>query len=442
MRKTSTSIRLLHAGVTLALCAAAAAASSAGPATLRVVSALPSNYQQPYGITEGAPGLFYFEGFAGTDILSITTKGTLTQVTAFQDPPYLIESAPTSAANGKLYSSIEVIEGGNTGYVFSVNSTPGNQTYGVLSFAPTFTQNLPDGTLLALAYQFSDASQWLAKTTLDGNLMTPIYQFPSGEQAAFDAVYASDGNYYGSSITATKSEAYVYRITPLGSLTKLLIFPVTEASYLLQAGDGNLYGVTGSTGKPQSATIFKLTLSGQYTLLHTFPAGTSGNVTMLIEGSDGKIYGATEGSGGGSGSRIFSITTSGQYAVVYNMNSLDGQCPCTLVQGSDGIIYGTAQNYGATGAGTIFALDAGLPKPAPRAREFSPASGAAGAKVRIWGSNLFSAKVEFNGVAAPGAHSSGPNYLWATVPAGATTGPITVTTPGGTSTTLASFTVE
>jgi hypothetical protein len=38
--------------------------------------------------------------------------------------------------------------------------------------------------------------------------------------------------------------------------------------------------------------------------------------------------------------------------------------------------------------------------------------------------------------------NSGSNYVYATVPAGATTGPITITTPGGTVTTTAKFTVQ
>jgi hypothetical protein len=62
--------------------------------------------------------------------------------------------------------------------------------------------------------------------------------------------------------------------------------------------------------------------------------------------------------------------------------------------------------------------------------------------VRIWGANLLSATVQFNGVPAVAVSSSGPNYVWATVPAGATTGPISVTTPGGSNTTQASFTVQ
>jgi hypothetical protein len=50
--------------------------------------------------------------------------------------------------------------------------------------------------------------------------------------------------------------------------------------------------------------------------------------------------------------------------------------------------------------------------------------------------------VQFNGTHATSVSNSGSNYVWATVPAGATTGPITVTTPGGLSTTPASFIVQ
>src|SRR5260370_39089567 len=69
-------------------------------------------------------------------------------------------------------------------------------------------------------------------------------------------------------------------------------------------------------------------------------------------------------------------------------------------------------------------------------------TGPVGTKVLIWGSNLLSAAVSFNGVPATAVTNSDSNYATATVPTGATTGPITVTTPGGTYTTKASFTVE
>ena len=436
--KKSTIALSIGAGAGLTFClAAAVTAHAASQASFRVISQL-TGYSQPTGITEGAPGLLYFIG--GADIVSLTIKGSLMPLTAFQDPPDIVKSPPVSAANGRLYSSIEANAGANTAYAFSVGAAPGQEAYGAQKFSQAFTQNLPDGSLLTLAYRYSDASMCLARTDLDGNAPPPIYQFPSGERpgAYANAIYATDGNYYGSSVTAAKNETYVYRITPSGSLTKLLQIPNPVPAYLLQAGDGNLYGATGTNTKSQTGTIFKLTLRGQYTLLHTF-ARLESVGAILIEGSDGKLYGASNGS---DGSYIFSVTSTGKYAVVYEMNATDGQCPCTLVQGSDGIIYGTAQAYGTTGGGTIFALEAGLPKPAPQARNFSPATGSVGTKVRIWGQNLFSASVRFHGAPATDVYSSGPNYVWATVPKGATTGAIAITTPGGTVTTGASFRVE
>jgi hypothetical protein len=74
--------------------------------------------------------------------------------------------------------------------------------------------------------------------------------------------------------------------------------------------------------------------------------------------------------------------------------------------------------------------------------KFGPRSGPAGARVRIWGYNMLAAAVQFGGVAATEVSTSGPNYVWATVPTGAPSGPITVTTPGGTSTTQARFIVK
>jgi len=137
---------------------------------------------------------------------------------------------------------------------------------------------------------------------------------------------------------------------------------------------------------------------------------------------------------------MYQLTTLGQYTLLHTFPS--GDCPCKLTQGSDGSIYGSAAGGGSAGGGYIFALEPGLPKPPPQALKFHPKSGPAGTKVRIWRYNLFLPKVQFNGAAATGVSNGGPNYVFATVPAGAISGPITVTTPGGTSTTAGSFTVN
>ncbi len=77
---------------------------------------------------------------------------------------------------------------------------------------------------------------------------------------------------------------------------------------------------------------------------------------------------------------------------------------------------------------------------APTIAGFSPTSGGAGASVTITGTNLTGASaVSFDGTAANSYNVESPTQMTATVPAGATSGPISLTTPGGTATSAESF---
>lgn len=419
---------------------------AANEATFRIVA---NTYQYfPNGLIEGSPGVFYSEAVGGasgatTVLFSITTGGSKTGLTSFPSG-YDVGSLLQSAANGRFYSQVaEDTVAGWVYHVFSIASTPGSvQAYAPQILVPLLTQNLPDGNLLSVAVGL-DASPWYVATVGLNGTVTSIYQLPADQKAA-TAIYASDGNYYGVSLATSTTGGSVFRATPSGSAATLYSFPAGSFGInypvpLLQATDGNLYGVTPTGGANGTGTIYRLTLSGQYTLLYTFPNDeNSPNPTSLIEGSDGSLYGATLGSfKSGHGGQLFRITKSGKYTLLHQMGnpSEHESCGCSLVQGSDGLIYGTAGE-------TIFSLDVGLPKPAPWTQHFSPTSGAVSAQVRLWGNNLLSAAVQFNGVAAATVSNSGSNYVWATVPEGATTGPITVTTPGGTVTTADSFTVK
>ena len=94
-----------------------------------------------------------------------------------------------------------------------------------------------------------------------------------------------------------------------------------------------------------------------------------------------------------------------------------------------------------SGTVTSSALFTVTTAPQPSIASFSPTSGGIGSSVTIKGANFTGATaVKFNGVSAV-FKLKRASQIAATVPNAATTGPITVTTPGGTATGATSFTV-
>jgi M6 family metalloprotease-like protein/uncharacterized repeat protein (TIGR02543 family) len=78
----------------------------------------------------------------------------------------------------------------------------------------------------------------------------------------------------------------------------------------------------------------------------------------------------------------------------------------------------------------------------PTITSFTPVSGLVGSKVTLTGTNLGGAtSVKFNGVAATAVTLTSATSLSVTVPVGATTGPISVTTAAGTGTSVTAYTV-
>jgi uncharacterized repeat protein (TIGR03803 family) len=402
---------------------------------------------QPGGLHEVEPGLFYCSG-GSYNFFSVNTKGVAKQLapppnaTSFGGPPL-------PAANGRAYSDAGNGTAENPVNVVSIDTQPGSMVnYAATDLIPGLYQPLPDGTILAQASNYSTGLSSVATVGLSGEVSV-VWQLPSAADRIYSNVlYASDGNYYGIFFAAFSAQgsSYVFRVTPSGAMTTLVnlpnnVFSSVYEGWIVQGSDGDLYLETPFGGANGYGAMYQITVAGQSKIIYSYVKGLGAHPSTFVQASDGNLYGTTHGGGDGR-AEIYRLTLAGQYTPLHEMNGPDGQCGCTQIQGSDGVLYGTAVGGGSNGAGTVWALDAGLPKPAPHALKFLPASGPAGTKVMIWGYNLLAASVQFNGVEASAAHSSGPNYVIATVPAGAHSGPITVTTPGGTSTTPASFTVQ
>jgi uncharacterized repeat protein (TIGR03803 family) len=185
--------------------------------------------------------------------------------------------------------------------------------------------------------------------------------------------------------------------------------------------------------------VFKITSSGTLTVLHGFDL-TDGDAPYdsLVQAANGDFYG-TASAGGTVAGTIFQITGAGALTTLYDFPGVpNGYEPMGgLTQHTNGSFYGTTFTGGTSGVGTVFEYNTGLGafvKPVP-------AAGALGTSVTILGNKLSTAtSVTFNGV--PATFTPGTNtFLTAVVPAGATTGKITVKLSSGTLKSNVSFQV-
>ena len=293
------------------------------------------------------------------------------------------------------------------------------------------------------------------KITPQGTLTT-LHSFDFTDGYRPEAlVQAANGNFYGTTNTGgafANDQGTVFKITPSGTLTTLHTFDYVadfaNGAYpvagLVQGTDGNFYGTTsdGGAGNEEvggAGTIFKITPSGSFTILHGF-SGTDGGQPLagLIQATDGNFYGTTKTGGTKEFGTVFKITPGGTLTTLYSFGSqsgcTDGYFPLAgLIQDTNGDLYGTTAGGTTTGTcqqsnGTVFRLSVGL-RPFV---SFMRSSGKVGQTVQILGQGLTGAtKVSFNGANAAFAVKS-ETYLTATVPAGATTGFVTVATPGST----------
>jgi hypothetical protein len=297
------------------------------------------------------------------------------------------------------------------------------------------------------------ATQTFGFARIDQNAAVTVIRKLSqtqGVPGASKLVLAADGNLYGVGCQSTEGTPpfFVYRLTQSGEYTQILTFPSNFGSgygaALIAASDGNLYGTLSSAGTNNVGVVFETNLSGQWSTVANFPAKGSAeglyDPNSLVEASDGALYGATVH----DAIFRFDLATHA-LTLAYQMNpyNLQGSCaPCNFIQAMDGKLYGTAA-IGGPGGGAVFSLDFGLPKPRPAVAQLVPSSGSVGQKILFWGSHLLGAtSVTFNGVPATDFHVNSTQALAATVPAGATTGPVTVTTANGTVTSRQTFTIQ
>jgi uncharacterized repeat protein (TIGR03803 family) len=292
------------------------------------------------------------------------------------------------------------------------------------------------------------------KITPSGVFTTLVsFDNKDGAQATAALTLAANGRFYGSTSeggAGSDPSGTFFEMTEGGELSTSYSYPCCgldgmfqDPSTLVQASNGDFYGTTKFGNNPNVwlGTVFELTPGGKLKVLHAFclQGGDCSDGAYpkagLVQGSDGNLYGVAAGGGAEDGGVIFQVTAAGEYKHLSDFCSKpdcpNGENPYTaLTQGTDGLFYGTAQASGTTACGcaTVYTLSMGLGPFVKTLFNF----GRVGSTVTVLGNNLTgTTSVTFNGVAATFTAGS-DTYIQATVPTGATTGTIEVTTPTGT----------
>jgi uncharacterized repeat protein (TIGR03803 family) len=276
-------------------------------------------------------GTTYYGGsYVAGNIFRITTAGVLTVLYSF-----------TNGADGACPCG-GVAQGADGNFYGTTGGTDGHGPHP--SWGGVF-KITPSGALTAL-YTFTNG--------VDG--ATPTSALAQGR----------DGNFYGTTDNGgTKGDGAIFRITPSGALTPLYSFTngvdgATPTAGLVQASDGNFYGTTYSGGAKNLGSVFKITPEGKLTSLYSFTNGMdcAGPFAGVVQATDGDFYGITRFGGVQQAGGIFQISSNGAFTPLYTFtNGADGERPYGgLVQGSDGNLYGTTEFGGlaGVGAGTFF----------------------------------------------------------------------------------------
>jgi uncharacterized repeat protein (TIGR03803 family) len=442
-------------------------------------------YEPSGGLTLGTDGNFYGTTRSGGakslgTIFMITPAGSLHTLHSFTGSdgqvPY---SPPVQGKNGSYYGVT------SAGTAYSITSSG---TFKLLSTA------IPQGSIAPLLlasdgnfYGTSEGGGNIGQGTVfrmsAAGAVKVVYNFDGthGRVPYGPVVQGSDGFLYGNTPAggSPTTGGVIFKLSTGGKITVLHEFDQSSLTDgyepedgLVAATDGNFYGATSAGvpgGSAQYGTLFKITKSGTYSIQYVFD-GTHGATQFAnsMQHTNGTLYGLPE-AGGLNGSGVFYSLAEGIPPFVSLVGYPAGIAGTTVgilgngFTGATSVLFGSGSatfsvvsdtymtalvpTSGTSGTVTVIAPGGTLNskqlfKVIPVILSFKPTSGPIGTQVTITGTGLTGATaVTFGGVKATVFTVNSGTQVTATVPAGALTGKIKITTAGGTAASSGTFTV-
>jgi uncharacterized repeat protein (TIGR03803 family) len=420
-----------------------------------------------WGLTLGSDNNFYGAcqtggasyGYVYQFIPNGTGPGTLTPIYTFCEngPPCtdgaITTARPIEGRDGNYY--LNTIAGGNPNCtnVISANGC---------------------GTVFQLIPPVEQGGQWTGNVLYafppDNNLVNPSGVLTVGD----------DGYLYGTTQGAAFTPdnfpscppncGAIYKISTTGGQKPIVLHTfqgqnatppdgATPTKGVIQSTDGKFYGSTVQGGANGLGFVYKMTGNGE---VETFPPpppspfdysltvqdAVNGVPLAMTQASDGNFYGDARscddlgvdgcqyyaGFGG-----IFEITPSGTFSWVQAFDGPNGANPDSKVTDTSGVIYGVTGLGGESNHGVMYSITLNDVEQ-PQFCRPQILAGQANSTIGILGQGFVSGSstVEFGGVPAT-VTSITPTYITATIPPGAQTGLVTVTTGSTTLNSLQSF---
>ena len=212
--------------------------------------------------------------------------------------------------------------------------------------------------------------------------LTPLHAFTGGADGSapgfFSLTADGAGNLYGTTLgggnlagscALNAGCGVVFKISLAGKFGVLYTFNGTgdgsePRGTLFRDRAGNLYGTT-LYGGVKGATcpnvvgcgvVYKVTMSGKETVVHSFSGGAdgSGSQAGLVSDGLGNLYGGTEDGGTSKFGTVFELSPAGNKTILFNFSCGNGACgPDSLTRDPAGNLYGVS----FAGNGSVFKLD-------------------------------------------------------------------------------------
>lgn len=439
------------------------------------------------GLTLASDGNFYGVAFSGGAnnfgaVFRFTPPSTLTVLHSFNGSDGQIPIAPpVQGKDGNLYG----VTGIGTTYRVTLSS-------GAFTRLP---KNAPgqvedplclasDGNLYGTTTAGGSTDLGTVFQMTTKGAIKLLYTFTGGSDGSHPTgglFQGKDGYLYGTNETdGSLGGGTIFRISLSGTLKTLHQFDPNAGGYgpiggLVAASDGFFYGATGSGGAFSEGTLFQITSGGIFNHLFDFTGtGTTPGATpyaALVQHTNGILYGTTIAAAAFTDGNIYSLTPPNPLLSVIvdgpifvlpgvpveilgdNLGEVSqvsfGGVQAQFQSGSNTFLIATVPMNAIDGTVTV-TLPTGLQTQSqqsmhilPIITNLDPSSGPVGTQVGIVGGGFAGAtRVTFGGVKATTFTVVAPSLIQATVPAGAKTGKVTVTTHNGTAVSKETFTVN